>query len=88
MGWARKRKNPVGNGSDWTTKIEDSRWKRERPDYEEEESRWKRERLLIVAPVSDGIPYIRMSESPLKSKTSSWLPLSWVQLFSFQPALN
>ena len=28
------------------------------------ESRWKRERLLIVAPVSDRISFIRMSESP------------------------
>ncbi len=28
------------------------------------ESRWKRERLLIVAPVSDGIFFTRMGESP------------------------
>ncbi len=28
------------------------------------ESRWKRERLLIVAPVSDGISFTRMGESP------------------------
>ena len=30
----------------------------------EKESRWKRERLLIVAPVSDGISFTRMGESP------------------------